>query len=195
MTEPARDPSPPQNRSLGAPTILFAFLWVGLTGFGGVMPWMRRMVIEQRRWMSAQEFNEAVSFCQILPGPNMVNFAVVFGARHAGAVGALAAVVGLMTIPVVLAVLVGALYAAFGEFPPLQRILAGLGAAAAGLLIGTTAKMAHPLFLRPREPAALLAVAVFAAVAIGHWPLLRVLLVFAPLSLALHWGMRARSER
>ena len=189
MTERALEPGPPPTIPLGASRILLAFLLVGLTGFGGVMPWMRRMVIEQRRWMSADEFNEAVSFCQILPGPNMVNFAVVFGARHAGAAGALAAVVGLMALPIGLAVTVSALYAAFGEFAPLRSILAGLGAAAAGLLIGTTAKMAQPLFARPREPAAWLALAIFAAVSVGPWPLVHVLAVFAPLSLALHLAL------
>lgn len=192
MNDRALEPSPPEVLRLGTPAIFLAFLGVGLTGFGGVMPWMRRMMIEKRRWMTAQEFNEALSFCQILPGPNMVNFAVVFGARHAGGPGALVAVVGLMALPVTLAVVVGALYARFGEWAPLQRILAGLGAAAAGLLLGTTAKMAQPLFRRAREPGALLAVAVFAAVAWGEWPLLRVLAVFAPLSLVLHWGMRDR---
>lgn len=195
MTKHAFDPSSPQVPRLGVPTIFLAFLGVGVTGFGGVMPWMRRMMIERRRWMSAEEFNEALSFCQVLPGPNMVNFAVVFGARHAGAGGALAAVVGLLAIPVCLAMVVAALYGEFGEFPPLRRILAGLGAAAAGLLIGTTAKMAEPLFRRGRAAAALLAAGVFAAVAIGRWPLAGVLLVFAPLSLAVHARSLPREGR
>lgn len=195
MTERALDPSSPQASSLGVLTIFVAFLGVGLTGFGGVMPWMRRMVIEKRRWMTAEEFNDAVSLCQILPGPNMVNFAVVFGARHGGAAGALAAVVGLMALPVCIAVVVGALYGQFGQMPELRRVLAGLGAAAAGLLIGTTAKMAQPLFRRRAEPAAFLAAGVFAAVAVGRWPILVVLLVFAPLSLALHWRLRPGEGR
>ena len=195
MTERALEPSPPRLLPLGVPTIFLAFLGVGLTGFGGVMPWMRRTVIEKRRWMTAEEFNEAVSLCQILPGPNMVNFAVVFGARHAGAAGALAAVVGLLLLPVCIAMGVGALYARFGELPALRGILAGLGAAAAGLLIGTTVKMAQPLFRPGAKPAAFVAAGVFAALAIGRWPIVFVFLAFAPLSLALHWRLRPREGR
>ena len=187
MTERVLDPSAPHLLRLSVPTIFFAFLGVGLTGFGGVLPWMRRMVIEKRRWMSAEEFNEAVSFCQILPGPNMVNFAVVFGARHAGALGALVAVLGLLAMPVALATLAGAAYERFGDFPPLQRVLAGLGATAAGLLIGTAAKMAQPLFRRGLDPGPWLAVAIFAAIALLHWRLAWVLAAFVPLSLLLHW--------
>lgn len=189
MTESALDPSRPQAAATppNAAAIFSAFFLVSLTGFGGVMPWTRRMVIEKRRWMSAQEFNEALSLCQVLPGPNMLNFAVVFGLRYAGAAGALAAVAGVLAFPVGLAVAIGALYRAYGEVAVVERVLAGLGASAAGLLVGTSAKMAQPLFRRAREPGAFLAVLVFGAMAVFRWPLLAVLLGAIPVSLAVHW--------
>ena len=58
-----------------------AFAGMSLAGFGGVLPWARRAVVEERKWMTADEFNEAFSFSQLLPGPNIVNFSVIFGAR------------------------------------------------------------------------------------------------------------------
>src|SRR6187551_2247456 len=71
----------------GVGEIFVSFVKVALSGFGGAMPWSRRMIVEQKRWMTAQEFNEAFALCQFLPGPNAINFSVVFGARFAGVRG------------------------------------------------------------------------------------------------------------
>ena len=65
------------------PQLFLAFLTMSLSGFGGVLPWARRMLVEERRWMTAQEFNDAYALCQFLPGPNIVNLSVVFGSRCA----------------------------------------------------------------------------------------------------------------
>src|SRR5262249_60919451 len=80
--------------------LFVAFVTVSLSGFGGVLPWTRRMIVERRRWMTADEFNAAYSLCNFLPGPNNVNFSVVFGSRLPGAPGALVRPVGLLRPPV-----------------------------------------------------------------------------------------------
>src|SRR5262245_35882867 len=111
-----------------------AFATVALSGFGGVLPWTRRMIVEQRKWMTAEEFNDAYALCNFLPGPNVVNFAVVFGDRIAGPRGAVAALFGLVGPPVTLVLLFGVLYARFGEAAVVQGLLRGLAPAAAGLM-------------------------------------------------------------
>ena len=108
--------------------------------------------MERRGWFTAEQFNEAFALCAFLPGGNMVNFAVIFGARMRGPLGALAAVAGLLGPPMVLIIAVGMAHAHFGDLPALRRILTGV-AAAAGLMLATVAKMARPLFNRPFKDA------------------------------------------
>jgi chromate transporter len=79
-----------------------AFVIVSISGFGGALPWARRMIVEQRGWMTAEEFNEAFALSQFLPGPNVVNFSVVFGSRFGGAPGAAVALAGLMGPPLII---------------------------------------------------------------------------------------------
>jgi chromate transporter len=171
--------------------LFLAFMKVALSGFGAALPWARRMIVEQKRWMTAQEFNESFALSQFLPGPNVVNFSVVFGARFAGVPGALAAFLGLMVPPVVLVLILGVLYARFGEMAALSRILSGVVCAAIGLLIATVAKMAKPLFTRGWDFAPLIAIAAIVGVAILRWPLPYVFLGLAPVSIALAWFRKA----
>lgn len=177
----------PTPHSPTIPELFLAFATASLSGFGGVLPFARRMIVEERRWLTAEEFNEAFSLAQFVPGPNMLNFSVVFGARHSGPLGALAAAGGLLVPPVIVVMTLGALYAWFGEVQALQRILVGLAAAAAGLIIAAVAKMAEPLFRRAAGPAPYVAVAVFAAVGLARVPMLWVLFAVLPASLGLAW--------
>src|ERR1044072_6218483 len=87
--------------STGAPVpthadLFLAFFRITLSGFGGTLPWTRRMFVEKKRWMTAEEFNEAYAFCQFLPGPNIVNLTAVFGSRMRGATGPTAPRPGVM---------------------------------------------------------------------------------------------------
>jgi chromate transporter len=113
----------------------------------------------------------------------MVNFAVIFGARMRGPLGALAALAGLLGPPVILIIAVGALYAHYGDLPALRRMLTGVAAAAAGLMIATVAKMARPLFKNRAVIAPAIAVATFVGIGILHWPLPLVLLAIVPVSI------------
>jgi chromate transporter len=196
MSAPAGPPAPPApaaNASAAAapqPTIaelFLAFAAISLSGFGGVLAWARRIMVERRRWFTAEQFNEAFALCAFLPGGNMVNFAVIFGARIRGPLGALAAVAGLLGPPMVLIIAVGALYAHYGDLPALRRMLTGVAAAAVGLMLATVAKMARPLFKgsfkKPAVVAPLIALLTFVAIGILHWPLPLVLLVIVPVSI------------
>lgn len=185
--------TPNQTQAINPPGLLelfLAFAKVSLSGFGGVLPWARRMMVEDRRWMTAEEFNEAFSLAQFLPGPNIVNFSVVFGSRMGGPRGAVLALLGLLGPPIVIVTAIGMLYSLYGDVSLLQRALAGITAAAAGLIIAVVAKMARPLF-NSVSPAPFFAIAAFVAIGILRLPLLDVLAVLAPLSIAVaFWRLR-----
>jgi chromate transporter len=183
--EPSPRPAPPSLSEL-----FFAFATASISGFGGVLPFARRMVVEERRWLTAEEFNEAFSLCQFLPGPNIVNFAVVFGSRMGGAPGAALALLGVIGPPMVIVMILGALYARYGELAAAQRALIGLAAAAAGLIVAVSAKMATPVFRRRAGPAPFVAVAIFASIGLLRVPLPWVLLVATPISILLAWWWR-----
>jgi chromate transporter len=184
-------PSP--NPSIERPTLteLFhAFVIVSISGFGGALPWARRMIVERKGWMTTQEFNEAFALSQFLPGPNVVNFSVVFGARFGGAAGAAVALAGLLGPPLIIVTILAVLYSQFGDLAALSRILAGIAAAAAGLLIAVVAKMAAPMFMTRWNYGPVIAILGFIGVAIMHWPLPWVFVVLAPVSIAFAWFKR-----
>jgi chromate transporter len=180
--EPAAEPKAPELSEL-----FFAFLGVSLSGFGGVLPWARRMLVEQRGWLSEREFAEALALCQFLPGPNIVNMSVVVGARFRGLAGVAVSFLGLVAVPLLIMMALGALYVRYGELEMLRGTLAGLAASAAGLIVAMAAKMAAPL-VRAREiPALLFALLAFVAVGVLRIPLYWAVLVLAPLSVGIHW--------
>lgn len=174
----------------GIGALFLGFASASLSGFGGVLPFARRMIVEQRRWLTAEEFNELFSLAQFVPGPNMLNFAVVFGARSAGTLGSLAATAGILVPPVLVVIGLGALYAHFGDLPAIQSMLRGLAAAAAGLIIAAAVRMCEPLFRRAAGPAPYVAVALFIAVGLLRMPMLWALAVAAPISILLAWWWR-----
>ena len=181
---PPRAPNVPTHSEL-----FFAFFRITLSGFGGTLPWTRRMFIEKKKWMTPEEFNDAYALCQFLPGPNIVNLTAIFGSRMRGATGALAAWSGFLVLPFTLMLLLGALYAKYGDVELLRRFLGGIVAAASGLMIATVAKMATPLFKR-FGPAPFVLLATAGAIGLMRWPLLLVMIVMVPTSIALAWWRR-----
>jgi chromate transporter len=170
--------------------LFIAYALISLYGFGGVLAWSRRMMVEERRWLTPEQFNEAYALCSFLPGPNIVNFSVIFGSRVRGPLGGVVALAGLLGPPMTLIVIIGAFYAHYGDLPALRRALIGVTAAAAGLIMSTVAKMALPLFRNRAVGGPVIALATFGAIGIAQWPLPIVLVVVLPLSLALAWVRR-----
>jgi chromate transporter len=193
MSDTVSAPSSPSSPSDPSPTLLelfVAFALIALCGFGGVLAWSRRMLVEERKWMTAEEFNDAYALCQFLPGPNVVNLSVVFGRRIRGLLGAAVASAGLLGPPFVIVSVIGFVYARFGEIAALQRMLIGVAAAATGLVLGTCAKMALPLLRDRFGIAPLIVLATFASVGVLRWPLPWALAVLVPLSIAIAWVRR-----
>ena len=173
--------SPPLSHS----ALFTGFFQVGILGFGGVLPMARRMVVDERRWLSQVEFNELFSLCQSLPGANITNLAAALGMRHQGVSGAAAALAGLMAAPMVIIILLSDLYGRYGTLTPVRHGLAGLAAAAAGLLLGTAGKIALPVWKKRRNIA--LSALVLALVLALHLSLPVTMLLVLPLSLAISW--------
>jgi chromate transporter len=172
--------------------LFVAFAKMSLAGFGGVLVWARRGIVDQHRWMTAEEFNETFALCHFLPGPNIVNLSVVFGSRFRGIAGGIAAFAGLVGPPMVIATVLAAVYARYGEIDALRRILAGVSCAAVGLLIAVVFKMMTPLIKKRDVVGLLIMVAVFIAIGLLRLPLQAVLLVAIPLSLAITYVVRRR---
>lgn len=170
--------------------LTLAFGKVSVAGFGGILPWWRRLLVEDKRWMTADEFNKLFAMCQFLPGPNVVNMAAVYGLRLHGVVGAVAAVLALCAPPVALMIVAGMLYAHYGGAPGISGAIAGLAAGVAGLMTATAVRMAEPIFRRRVGPEPFVAVAAFVAIGLLRLPLVPVLAVLAPISIALAWWMR-----
>ncbi|HWK43879.1 MAG TPA: chromate transporter [Stellaceae bacterium] len=181
------DPIAP-SVTLGA--LFSGFFGIGMMGFGGVLPLARRMIVDQRRWLTAAEFTDILSLCQFLPGPNIGNVSVVLGARFRGIPGSIAAFAGLMTMPMVIVLSLGALYTRFSHLEAVHHMFAGISAAAAGLVLAMGWQMAAPL--RSRASGIVIMLLAFAGIAILRLPLLAVLLVLAPLSIALSWWQARR---
>src|SRR3984893_14608839 len=171
-----------------------AFLKVALYGIGGGggLVWARRIAVDQRRWISEQDFADIVSLCQFMPGPNIVGIAVCVGTKLRGAIGAIAAVAVCLLIPWTIGFTLGVLYLQHAHHPAFQNILGGVSATAAGLLIATGIRMLLPH--RGRPAAILFAALAFGLMAFGKLPLLVVLFSLLPLSIAAAGFQNARAR-
>lgn len=178
----------PQLARPASKTALFwAFSWLALQGFGGVVALVQREMVEKRRWLSNEQFLEDWAVAQIMPGPNVVNMSLMLGGRFFGAGGALAALVGMLALPLCIMLLLVVLVSAWVETPVVHGALRGLGAVAAGLIAGTGLKMLAPLRHNPLGTVRCAALVVVAFVMVGvlRWPLVWVLLGLAPVVTAM----------
>ncbi len=129
----------PQPKSL---TDLFvSFTLLALQGFGGVLAIVQRELVEKKRWMTREEFIEDWAVAQIMPGPNVVNLSLMVGGRYFGLKGAMVALAGMLTVPLVLVLLLAVVYAQFAGHPGVAGALRGMGAVAAGLIAATGLKL------------------------------------------------------
>ncbi|SIQ49738.1 MULTISPECIES: chromate transporter [Acidiphilium] len=159
------------------------FFIAGLSGFGGVLPFARRIMVDRRHWLTDAEFADLFSLCQFLPGPNIVNLSAAFGARHRGITGALAAMAGLLAAPITIVITLGLLFARFGKNPLVHHGIEGLTAAASGLILATALKIAGPALRIPTGLA--MVVLAFVLFAILHLALPLVIAIALPISLLL----------
>ena len=154
MTEVPADPDAPET-AVSPFRLARAFNKVALESFGGGLgAWMRHLIVLDRRWLNEEEYISASTLCQILPGANQVNMAVFVGTRRAGALGAAAAVAGLLVIPAGIALLAGAALVKLHDDTVARRVLSGMSSASAGLTLSVAFRQGFTV-LRGPAPAAL----------------------------------------
>lgn len=173
-----------------------AFSWLALQGFGGVLAVVQRELVEKHRWMTREQFVEDWAVAQIMPGPNVVNLALMFGGRQFGLSGALCALAGLLIAPLVLLLAMALLYSQFASLPQAQAALRGMGAVAAGLIAATGIKLVAALRGNVMGLGVCIAFAAltFIAIALLRWPLAWVLLGLGSLSCSWAWHQLGQRE-
>jgi chromate transporter len=164
------------------PALFAAFLTVSMYGFGGPIVWARRIIVDQRGWLGDLEFADILSFCQFLPGPNVVSLSVCLGAKFRGPAGALSALAGFILVPWTVGFTLGAVFLSYAQKAHLKGILRGVAAAAAGLIVATGLRLLLPYWRRPVALA--FAGLAFVGLAAVKLPLLMVVLGLVPLSIA-----------
>ena len=169
--------------------LFFTFNRLALQGFGGVLAVAQRELVERQRWLSREQFVEMLALSQVLPGPNVVNLALMFGDRFFGLRGALAAVAGMLVVPLFIVMALTAAYAEFSRIAVVSGALRGMGAVAAGLIIATALKLIGTLRTNRLGPmlAAAFAILTFVMIALLHWPLVWVIAGLGSLAIAIAW--------
>jgi chromate transporter len=180
-------PGHPQPASLSA--LFLAFTLLALQGFGGVLAVVQRELVERKRWLSQDEFIEDWAVAQIMPGPNVVNLSMMIGARYFGLPGAMAALAGMLAVPLVVVLLLATVHARFADNPQVAGALRGMAAVSAGLIAAAGLKLAGSLARHPLPLALCLVIAVlgFVLVALVRVPLPWVLLVLGGAGCVLTW--------
>ena len=185
----------PLARPASLKDLFVTFTLLALQGFGGVLAVAQRVLCEEKRWLSQEEFVEMLAVAQVLPGPNICNLALMTGDRFFGWRGAFAALAGMMALPLVIVLTLTAMYTQFAAYPAVAGALKGMGAVSAGLFVGTGLRLATALRSNPMGVPICIAFGAicFAAVALLHWPLVWVLLVLG--AIACVWAFKRLPSR
>jgi chromate transporter len=164
--------------------------WLALQGFGGVLAVVQRVLVDEKRWLTNEEFIEDWAVAQILPGPNVVNLALMIGDRYFGLRGGLAALAGILTFPLLVVLVIAALFASVADMPMAQGALKGMGAVSAGLIAAVGLRLVTALKANVMSASVCTALVAmtFIAVAILRIPLAWVLLGLG--TMATLWAYR-----
>lgn len=195
MTDPADHAAVAGAGPRGLTQLFWAFSWMSLQGFGGVMAVVQRELVEKRGWLGNQAFIEDWAVAQVMPGPNVCNLALMFGDRHFGWRGAVTALAGLLALPLALLIALATLYGSLAGHAEAAGALRGMGAVAAGLIAGTSFKLLAGLRRHPLGFTLVLAfaAAAFGALALLRWPLFVIVLGLGGAAWWLTWR-RLRRE-
>lgn len=173
MSEPA-----PLNRPKSKTDLFLSFTWLALQGFGGVLAVVQRVLVEEKRWMTRDQFVEDWAVAQIMPGPNVVNLSLMIGGRYFGLAGALAGLAGMLTAPLIVVLLLAMAFGGVSDAAWAQGALRGMGAVSAGLIAAVGLKLMSALKSNPMGMPVCIGLAVLSFVGVGvmRWPLAWVLL-------------------
>ncbi|MDI9233584.1 chromate transporter [Limnohabitans lacus] len=166
------------NRPKSKMDLFLSFTWLALQGFGGVLAVVQRVLVEEKRWMSKEQFVEDWAVAQIMPGPNVVNLSLMIGGRYFGLAGALAGLAGMLTAPLIVVLLLAIAFGGVSDAAWAQGALRGMGAVSAGLIAAVGLKLISALKTNPMGMPVCIGLAVLSFVGVGvmRWPLAWVLL-------------------
>ena len=189
-------PTPPP-RPAGLWPLFTAFSRLALMGFGGVLPIAQRELVDRLGWLSHAEFAELLSVGQVLPGPNVVNLALMVGDRYFGLRGALVAVAGMLLAPMALVLALAALYQGLADQPAVVGAVRGMGAVSAGLIFAMGLKLLPTLARNPLRRSGWVPLAALTLVLVGalRWPLVGVLPLVGSLGIAWAWWRLRQADR
>lgn len=175
MTAPT---APDHPRPVSLTDLFVSFTLLALQGFGGVLAVVQRELVDRKRWMTQEEFIEEWAVAQIMPGPNVVNLALMIGGRYFGLRGAMVALAGMLTIPLIIVLLLAMLHARYAELPAVAGALRGMAAVSAGLIAATGLKVLSSLKKHPLPLPLTVGICVLSVVLVAllHWPLAYALL-------------------
>lgn len=164
--------------------LFLSFTFLSLQGFGGVLAIVQRELVDRKRWLSKEEFVEEWAVAQILPGPNVINMALMLGSRYFGWRGAATALAGMLAAPLVLILLLALAYSRVADYPQVAGALRGMGAVAAGLIIASGMRLFGALKTNPLGlPLCItLGATCFVMVGVLRWPLIYALLGLGPIA-------------
>lgn len=186
MTVASAEPTAELAPAPGLRELFVGMLQVALSAFGGgLSAWSQRIVVEERRWMTNEQFLTGLTVARLFPGPNQINMAVYIGAQFRGLRGAAAALAGMLLVPFTLLMALGVAYFWVHELPAVDRVLAGVVAAAAGMALSMGFKILDEYWKDP--VALLLAAGVFVTMVFFHVRLIPVVLITGPLAMAWYW--------
>lgn len=180
--------SPPGPSSLSA--LFWAFTALALQGFGGVVAIAQRELVDKKQWLTQAQFVEDWAVAQVLPGPNVVNLSLMIGDRYFGVRGGMVALAGMLAFPLVIVLILAALFSGVSDSVAVQGALRGMGAVAAGMIAATGLKLLSALKHNALGAPVCwtLAAATFIAIALLKLPLIWVLLGLG--GLAALWAYR-----
>ncbi|MCX7230536.1 MAG: chromate transporter [Burkholderiales bacterium] len=178
-------PARPRPRPASLTELFLVFSALALRGFGGVLPWAQRVLVDDRGWLTREEFVEMLAFGQMLPGPNVCNVALMVGDRWFGWRGAVAALGGMLSAPCVVVLSLAVLYGQVADDPVVRRALIGMGAVAGGMILGTALRLATTQ--RRRAPWLVFGALAFAGVALLRIELAWVVLALGPVAVLAAW--------
>ena len=169
--------------------LFWSFTFLALQGFGGVLAVVQRELVEKKKWLTPEEFLEDWAVAQVLPGPNVVNLALMIGDRHFGTRGALVALAGILVFPLLVVLCLVAAFSGVADSERAQGMLRGMGAVSSGLIAATGLKLIPALKKNQMGRLAcwVLIVLTFVAIALLRLPLLWVLLGLGGLGWAWAW--------
>lgn len=163
-------------------SLFSGFFLVGMLGFGGIAASLFHVIVERRKWLTAEEYASTLGLGQVLPGANLINLATIIGDRFQGAVGSVLALSGLMLMPIIILVGLATIYDRFSDLPDVRAGIAAAAAGAVGLTWGTGVKLARTILKSPVAIA--IAVTSFVAIGVLRLPMLATILALAPLAIA-----------